>query len=636
MKLFERSSIGKMQLKNRIYMCPMGNKTDTDGGVDERNIEYYLERARGGIGLLITGANICTTKYEARPCNLLESFHQVDRLGLLADKLHHEDCKLCVQITPGLGRMTFTDPFTPPYAPSAVPAFYFPDLICTPFTVEQIKDLVFKMGFTASLAQRAGADSVELHAYGGYLLDQFQSSLWNKRTDEYGGSLENRMRFTLEIIAEIKRVCGADFPIIVKFTPEHGVPGGRTLDEGLRMAKMLEEAGVAALHVDKGCYEAWYLAISTVYSAEGFQLYLSEAVKKEVSIPVLAHGKLKDPSLAEETLQSGKADYVGLGHQLLTDPYWANKVKDGNYQDIVPCIGCNECMFIARKGKYRTCAVNPHCYHEKDYPVTPADVKKKVLVIGGGPGGMKGAITAAERGHDVELWEKSDRLGGNLAAAGAPEFKKDVAAFMDYLISHTYSSGVKVRFCREATAESVLKGGFDAVILSAGSRPIIPPIPGVGGENVITSTQALTGKPLTGRVVVIGGGLVGCEVALHAEKTADSVVVVEFLNGLLLTVQHNLNNDQHLRDLMKASSIDVHCSAKVTKIADGYLEYEQDGKSSRIDCDTVVMATGYLPNNQLTEQLQDEVPLFWATGDAKQPRKIIDAVHEAFHAARRI
>jgi len=636
MKLFERSRLGTMQLKNRIFMCPMGNKTDADGGTQERNIEYFLERARGGVGLLITGANICTTKYEARPCNLLDSFHQVDRLGLLADKLHYEGCKLVVQITPGLGRMTFTDPHTQPYAPSATPAFYFPDVICKPFEVEQIKDLVVKMGFSASLAQRAGADAVEVHAYGGYLLDQFQSELWNKRTDEYGGSLENRMRFTLEIIEEIKRVCGPEFPVIVKFTPEHGVPGGRMLDEGLKMAKILEDAGVTALHVDKGCYEAWYLAISTVYSSEGHQLHLAEAVKNTVGIPVLAQGKLGDPSLAEQVLQDGKADYIGLGHQLLTDPHWPNKVKAGNYRDIVPCIGCNECMFIARKGKYRSCAVNPHCYHEKDYPVTPADVKKKVLVIGGGPGGMKGAITAAERGHDVELWEKTDRLGGNLIAAGAPEFKKDVAAFNEYLINHTYSSGVNVRLGRDATAESVLADGFDAVILAAGSRPIIPPIPGVDGKNVITSTQALTGKPVGGRVVVVGGGLVGCEVALHVEKTAEKVVIVELLGDLLLTVQHNLNNDQHLKDMMKASSVEVHCGAKVTKISDSCLEYEQNGESHCVDCDTVIMAVGYLPNNQMIEELQDKVPLFWATGDAQQPRKIIDAVHEGFQAARRI
>jgi 2-enoate reductase len=493
------------------------------------------------------------------------------------------------------------------------------------------------MGFSALLAKRARADAVEVHAYGGYLLDQFQSELWNKRTDEYGGSLENRMRFTMEIIEEIKNTCGENFPIIVKFTPEHGVSGGRTLDEGLKMAKMFEEAGVTALHVDMGCYEAWYLAISTVYSPEACQIYLSEAVKKVVNIPIIAHGKLQNPVTAEKVLTDENADYIGLGHQLLADPYWANKVKEGNYREIVPCIGCNECMYGGRLGRYRDCAVNPDCYHELDYPVYPAKDKKSVLTIGGGPGGMEAAITASRRGHIVELWEKTDKLGGNLIPAGAPSFKVDVNKLIDYLSYKTYQSGVNVRLCHEATAEKVLKGNFKAVILATGSNPFIPNIPGIDGQNVITSTVALTNeKPITGKVAVIGGGLVGCETALHIAETADEVTIIEVLDDILLTVQHNLNNDQNLRDLIKDSKVKVLCESKVISISEDSIDYTKDGNTNTIQCETVIIASGYRENNELETALQDEVEFFRSIGDSVFPRKILNAVHEGFHAARKL
>ena len=348
--LFDRTKIGSMKLKNRIVMAPMGTTGEADGAYSINAIRYFEERAKGGAGLIITGANVVSTKYEPRPCTELSNFHHVERLNMLIDRCHHYGAKVCVQVSPGLGRQQFTDPFTPPYSAGACPAFWFPNLKCKPFAKEDIKYLVEKVGYSASLVKMAGADAVELHAYGGYLLDQFQSRQWNDRTDEYGGSLENRMRFTRECLKAIRAQVGKNFPISVKFTPYHGVEGGRELDEGLEMAKILDQADIDLLHVDVGCYEAWYKAISTVYAPQGHQLPVVEAVKKIVAHPVIGQGKLFDPEKARQAVEQNKLDYVALAHQLLADPYWPDKVRTGRKEDIVPCIGCNECLLAGFSG----------------------------------------------------------------------------------------------------------------------------------------------------------------------------------------------------------------------------------------------------------------------------------------------
>ena len=637
MELFTRTNIGRMKLKNRVIMCPMGNKTDPDGGVQERNIDYFVERAKGGCGAIFTGAFMCTEEFETRGCNVIYNFSHVDRLALLCDKVHAYDCRLVVQLTAGLGRMGYTDPTRPPYSASDTETFYFKGVYCKPFSVEQIHYMVKAMGNSAMLCKRAGADAIELHCYGGYLIDQFQTALWNTRTDEYGGSLENRMRFTMEIIAEVKKMCGDDFPVIVKFCATHDMgdkPGYHDLAEGLEMARMYEKAGVDALHVDVGCYDAWYKAITTCYNQEGHQLFAAKAVKEVVSIPVITQGKLADPEKANAVIRDGIADIVGLGHQMLTDPYWPQKVREGRYEDIVPCIGCNECMFTSRNGQYRHCAVNPQCYHEKDYPLLPAEKPRKVLVIGGGPGGMTAARTAALRGHDVTLWEKASFLGGNMVAAGAPDFKADVKKFEEYLIRKTRQAGVKIVLNKKAAAEEVLSSSFDAVILATGSSSVIPRIKGIDGPNVLTANEAMCGSPLTGRVLVIGGGLVGMEAALQFDETAEKVTVVEAAGEILTTLEENLNNTQALYAMIERSGINIVTSASVTEIGEGYAVYEKDGASVRLDCDTVVVAVGYHPNNELDVALWDRFDFYRNIVPEKAPGKIVQVVHAGFHAGR--
>lgn len=633
--LFDKTYIGKMKLKNRVFMSPMGTTGEADGAYNIDAINYFMERAKGGAGLIITGANVVSTKYEPRPCTELSDFHHVERLNMLIDRCHHYGAKVCVQLSPGLGRQQFTDPFTPPYSAGSVGSFWFPDLICKPFTKEDIQYLVGKVGYSASLAVMAGADAVELHAYGGYLLDQFQSKQWNNRTDEYGGSLENRMRFTLECIEAIKKNIPDTVPLLVKFTPDQRVEGFRDLSEGIEMAKILEKAGVDALHVDTGCYEEWYQAITTVYSKPGHKLDVQKAIKDVVSVPVLGDGKLFDPKLAEKVVNDGILDYVGLGHEMLADPHWVNKVKKNQLEDITPCVGCNECLLSGFSGKHYYCAVNPTCYAEKEYAL-PADtgLKRKVLIIGGGPAGMEAAITAKRRGFEVDLWEKANKLGGTLWPAGGPDFKADVLKLITYLETQCHKLGVNISLNKAATKDNIKGLDYDRIILATGANPAMPPIEGI--EKTVLATDYLTHQVTTGdNVVIIGAGLAGSEAACDLAGQDKNTVLIEMLPDILALANHCLNNDQHLRNMIKDRGVNVVTGAKVTKITDDSITYEKDGEVHTVSCDTVLNAAGFKPNNQLEDLLEEEYDdKVVVIGDAVAPRKILTAIHEGYHAIR--
>ena len=633
--LFDKTYIGKMKLKNRVFMSPMGTTGEADGAYNIDAINYFMERAKGGAGLIITGANVVSTKYEPRPCTELSDFHHVERLNMLIDRCHHYGAKVCVQLSPGLGRQQFTDPFTPPYSAGSVGSFWFPDLICKPFTKEDIQYLVGKVGYSASLAVMAGADAVELHAYGGYLLDQFQSKQWNNRTDEYGGSLENRMRFTLECIEAIKKNIPDTVPLLVKFTPDQRVEGFRDLSEGIEMAKILEKAGVDALHVDTGCYEEWYQAITTVYSKPGHKLDVQKAIKDVVSVPVLGDGKLFDPKLAEKVVNDGILDYVGLGHEMLADPHWVNKVKKNQLEDITPCVGCNECLLSGFSGKHYYCAVNPTCYAEKEYAL-PADtgLKRKVLIIGGGPAGMEAAITAKRRGFEVDLWEKADKLGGTLWPAGGPDFKADVLKLITYLETQCHKLGVNISLNKAATKDNIKGLDYDRIILATGANPAMPPIEGI--EKTVLATDYLTHQVTTGdNVIIIGAGLAGSEAACDLAGQGKNTVLIEMLPDILALANHCLNNDQHLRNMIKDRGVNVVTGAKVTKITDDSITYEKDGEVHTVSCDTVLNAAGFKPNNQLEDLLEEEYDdKVVVIGDAVAPRKILTAIHEGYHAIR--
>lgn len=636
MKLFEKGNIGSLVIKNRIALAPMGQPADTDGGFTKSNIDYLVERAKGGTGLIITGCTVCSEEFEPRPCNLHNNFHQNDRLGKLADQIHMYGAKLCMQLSPGIGRMNFIDPFTPPYSASAVPSYAFPSLICKEIPTEGVKHLVKAMGYSAQLAKRAGVDMVEVHAYGGYLIDQFMSSHWNKRTDEYGGSLENRMRFLLEIIDEIRLTCGPDFPIAVKLTVDSIGGPERPLAEGMEIAKRLDQTPIDLLHIGRGEYSCRFRMVSSVYQPEGFDVEAVREVKKVVkNVPIMGHGKLNHARVAEEALSSGALDFVAIAHGLLADPHLANKMKNGKLDEIIPCIGCGECHYNSMNGKILSCAVTPTSGYESEYMLTPAATRKNILVIGAGPGGMKAAITAAKRGFKVTLWEKNEYMGGEMAAAGAPYCKKDVQAHVEYLIREVYKHPIEVCLGKEATIRDVKKYNPDYTVVATGASPIVIKVPGYDKSNVALAEEVLLKQKEVGkRVTVIGGGLVGCETALELAHLGRHVTIVEMMDDILKTAAHFVANDQNLRYLVDRSDIRLKLGAKLTEIADDGILVEIDGEMQKIVCDSVVFAAGFRSDQRLFQDIEEAGFEVTAIGDNVRPGKILHAIHQGYHAIR--
>lgn len=642
MKILEPGKIGTMSLKNRIALGPMGigGLIDLDGGLTTRAKDFYVARAKGGTGLIITTACLVTTVLEKEFISLigaLDDGKKIGRLNEIAEEVHIYGSKLCVQLSAGLGRVCAVMPGVKvtPVAPSEQPTFWNPAVMCRALTKDEIKLLVKSFGEAASYAKVAGADAVEIHGYGGYLVDQFNSAAWNKRTDEYGGDLTGRLRFSMEIIEEIQKTCGKDFPILYKFTPDHTFEGGRDLAEGLEMAKRLEKAGVAALHVDMGCYDNWSKTIASVYYPPAVQIHLAAAVKKAVKIPVIEHGKLGFPEIAESVLAEGKVDFVALGRPLLTDPDWVNKIEEGKADEIRPCICCYEgCLSRITDGKYVSCAVNPACGKEKEYELIPAREPKSVLVIGGGPGGMEAAITAARRGHKVSLWEKGPKLGGKLIPASRPVFKLDVERYLDYLIDQVNKLDIDLCLMKEATGENILEKHADIVILATGSETIIPNLPGIDADNVLAATDVLVNKKSVGnKVVVVGGGFVGCETAVFLKQQGKDVTIVEMVDHLLPEPMYVINQMTLLK-MIADSGIKVFTSTKLTEVKDGGIVVESDGKKEDIACDTVVLALGFKAKNKLAESLTGKVRKLYTVGDAVDSRRVKDAVWEGFHIAR--
>ena len=642
-RLLEPGRMGTMITKNRIAMCPMGTVglLDLDGGMSRRVIDYYAARAKGGTGLIITGGSLVNSTLEpgiAKMINHADSAAYLGRFSELCDAVHHYGAKIAFQLTPGVGRVNYyVEPGRQPISASAVPYFWDPTVTTRELTVEEIELLVRSFGIAAGIVKAAGADAIEVHGYGGYLLDQFQTALWNKRTDKYGGDLDGRLRFSLELIKATKCAVGENFPLIYKFTPKHYIEGGRDLDEGLEICRRLEKAGVAALHMDLGCYEVRHRLIPSMYEPPGSQVHLSEAVKKVVNIPVIAHGRLGDPELAEKILQEGKADFVALGRALLADPDWAQKVKQGRLDDIKPCIADNEgCLGRSSTRKYLSCTVNPITGMEKEYALRPAEKRKKVLVVGGGPGGLEAARVAASRGHEVYLWEKSAKLGGKLIAASVPGFKQDIRRLVDYLSTQVNKVGVKIELMTEATPALVQQLNPEVVIVATGATPLIPEIPGVNGDNVCTAVDLLLGKKEAGdTVVVVGGGMVGCEAAIYLMQKGKKVSIVEMM-GQLVPEAMDMSNRIGLLNMVKESKIEVLTSTKLLEVTKKGAVVRADGSKKELKADCVVLAAGFKSESMLREALEGKVPELFAVGDCVEPRRILNAIWEGFHAARLI
>ena len=643
-RLLESGKIGKLLIRNRIVMAAMavGALAEPDGRMSERLIDYYTERAKGGTGLIVTGP-FFFREVEQSPSVIatLMADHDIHkaRLNQLAESVHDYGAKIAVQLAPGRGRNATPNVLRTVGAvgPSPNPPFFNPRMTARALTIEEVERLVQAFGSRAQFVRDAGIDGVEINGHGGYLFDEFTSPLWNRRTDKYGGSLEGRLRFSVEAIEAIKKGAGADFPVLIKFALTHYIPGGRDIEEGLEIARRWEEAGVDALVIDAGCYEVRYWPNPPTTQPMGCMVDLAAMVKKVVKIPVIAVGKLGAPELAEGVLQDGKADFIALGRPLLADPEWANKVKERRLEDIRPCIGCHEgCHKRLHERKFLTCTVNPACGREKEFMINPAEKKKCVLVIGGGPGGMEAARIAALRGHRVALWEKGNTLGGNLIPAAVPNFKREYGTLINYLSTQIKKVGVDINLGKEATPELIEEINPEAVFIATGSIPIFPVLPRVEREKVVTAVDLLLGKREAGQsVVVIGGGLVGCETALYLTHKGKKVILLEILDSLMCDV-YSINR-MHLEKLLADSQVEILTKTELLEITDkGIVIADKDGRRSTLEADTVVFATGFEPNDTLFKALKGKVPELYSIGDCVVPRKATDAISEGFRIGRLI
>ncbi|MEM0460288.1 MAG: FAD-dependent oxidoreductase [Thermofilaceae archaeon] len=655
-RLYEPITIGRCWIKNRIAMAPMGlvGMVNNDGSINRRIVDYYVERAKGGIGLIITGLTRVENEIEKLTLDgrhvlpILNSAKYIPSHSELTEEVHHWGARIFVQLTAGTGRVLATLALLSgitPVSASEVPAYWLPTIKTRALTREEVKKLVKAFGDAAEYAALAGYDGVELHGHEGYLLDQFTSSAWNLRTDEYGGSLENRLRLPVEILDEIKSRVGKGFPVVYRFGVKHfikglnnpGLPGedfkeaGRDVEEGLEMAKLLEKAGFDALHVDAGCYDSWYMAHPPEYLPHGCLVEFAAIVKRQVNIPVISVGRLDDPLIAEKVLREGKADMVAIGRGVLADPEWPNKVRAGKFDEIRPCIGCHECLYrIIELARPLSCAVNPRTGRERELELKPAEKRKKVVVVGGGVAGMELARVAKLRGHEVVLFEQEKELGGHLIEAGAIDFKSDIRRLKAWYDKQLQKLQVDVRLGVRADLKTVLNENPDVIVVATGSKCWVPPIPGVDKPFVTNAIEVLRGRrEPREEVVIIGAGLIGVELSIWLAQKGKKVSIVEMLPAPSLSVSHA--NKLYLMAMLKYLKIPVHLGAKVEKIEDGRVVATTPSGTFEITCDSVILCTGLAPVRELYEALTKEHPDVYVIGDALSPRKIRDAVWDAYY-----
>ena len=659
-ELFTPVSIGKVQMKNRFAMAPMGplGLADAQGGFNQRGIDYYTERAKGGTGLIITGVTFsdCTVEMQSMPNCPNSTYNPVHfvRTGReMTERIHAYGSKIFLQMSGGFGRVTIPTNLGefPPVAPSPIPHRWL-DKTCRALTVDEIHAIVESFGKGAYNAKRAGFDGVEIHAvHEGYLIDQFAISFFNHRTDEYGGSLENRLRFAREIVEEIKKTCGADFPVALRFSPksmikdwrEGALPGeefvekGRDTEEGLEAAKLLVSYGYDALDVDVGSYDSWWWSHPPMYQEKGLYRKYAKAVKEVVDVPVLCAGRMDDPDMAVEAVQTGVCDIVSLGRPLLADPDYVNKLRAGKTADIRPCIGCQEgCMGRIQEYSMVNCAVNPQAARERVTAYNPVLKAKRVLVIGGGVAGCEAARVLAERGHKPEIMERSDHLGGNLLAAGAPSFKEDDIALVRWYENEMQRLNVPVHFNAPVDPASKLYDEYDAVIVATGATPKKFPL----GENapVYTATDALLGKtPIGERVTVVGGGLVGCETALWLAQEGKHVTIVEALDRLMAVNKPLCHaNSEMLERLLPFRGVETLVSSSVQKYENGKLLVKTPQGEQQLDCDTVILSVGFREDRGVFDAWENSAKEIYLLGDAKKVANIMYAVWDAFEVANHI
>ena len=643
--LFTPWKIGNVEIKNRIVLCPMGGTSLfgwfelTGCKFDKEAAKFFLERANNNVGLIIPGIAPLRDTFWGKW--LWQNPKMFEDLKKFMEEIHKTGAKLFIQLTAGMGRSwAITELVAPLHknkvtraiikpiidtshelaSPSPLPSRWDPEITTPELTVEQIHEIIEAFAKTAKLCKDAGVDGVEVHAvHEGYLLDQFTMSWTNKRTDQYGGSFENRYRFPVEVVQAIKKACGEDFPVSVRYSVESKVkdfrvgalPGeeytemGRTMEESEKAAKYLQDAGYDMLNADNGTYDSWYWAHPPMYMPQNCNLESVAHIKKFVDIPVVCAGRM-EPDVGAQAVADGLIDGVGIARQFLADPQWITKLIEERMEEIRPCICCHAgCFnFSSSKGHANTqdltdtmglarCALNPETMQSKKYHIKPAKKQKKIAVVGGGIGGMEAALVCAKRGHSVTLYEKTDKLGGVFIAAAAPSFKekdRDLIAWYKREITR-YPIEVKLN----TEVKDIASLHADEVIVATGAKPVSLPVP--GAEKGIEAVDYLLGNKEVGeKVTVIGGGLTGCEIAYDLYLQGKKPTIVELQDDLITTKGGCLANTSYLRDFFNANKVPVHLETRLTSIEDGAVTVtDQNGKSFKIESDSVILSVGYKP-----------------------------------------
>ncbi len=643
--LFTPWNIGKVQIKNRIVLCPMGGTSLFGwfelGGChfDKEAANFFLERAKNNVGLIIPGIAPLRDSFWGKW--LWQNPKMFEELKVFMDEIHKTGAKLFVQLTAGMGRSwaiteliaplhknKFTRALIKPVidtshelaSPSEQPSRWAHDIICPEMTVEQIHEIIEAFAKTAKLCRDAGVDGVEVHAvHEGYLLDQFAIEFFNKRTDDYGGSFENRYRFAVEVVNAIKEACGEDFPVSLRYSVESKMKGfcegampdeeytevGRDMAESEKAAKYLQDAGYDMLNADNGTYDSWYWAHPPMYMPQNCNLDDVAHIKNFVDIPVVCAGRM-EPDVGAQAIAEGRIDAMGVARQFLTDPEWITKLIDDRLLDIKPCICCHAaCFNFSRsKGHANTqdltdtmglarCALTPQTMQSKKYRIESAKKQKTIAVIGGGIGGMEAAILASKRGHKVTLYEKSDKLGGVFIAAAAPSFKEKDRDLIAWYIRELSRHPIDVKMNTEITDAAALKA--DEIIVATGATA--KTIPVKGADTAVEAIDYLLGNKTVGdKVVVIGGGLTGCEIAYDLYLQGKAPTIVEMQDDLITTKGICLANTSYLRDFFKTNNVPVHLETSLCEIKDGAVTVkDKDGKTFDIDTDSVILSIGYNP-----------------------------------------
>ncbi|MFA5374238.1 MAG: NAD(P)/FAD-dependent oxidoreductase [Dehalococcoidia bacterium] len=635
--LFSQGNIGKLRLKNRLIMNAMGTVlTDGTGNPSQRMLDYYKARAAGGIGLVTT--QCAGVSKDGSPGWELGIYNDsfIPGIKSIVDTIHDNGGKASIQLMHNGLLITFSGFVpegmiikVPSITPWLNPAWKYAEL-----TEEDINRYIDDFAQAARRAKEAGADAVELHACHGCLVSTFMSPITNRRSDKYGGSKENRLRFAKSIVEQIKKATGKPFPLIVKINATDDLEGGISMDEVLYQAKELEKAGANAISVSSSL-EFWCASSIPCYAyPDGAMLAPAEKVKKAVKVPVIVAGKI-DAALGEKTLKAGKADFIAMGRPVLADPELPDKLKAGKLEEICPCVYCNNC--VRTDPSSGPCSVNPFLFREAKLPLSKADKAKTIMVIGGGIAGMQASILMSKRGHKVTLHEKGKSLGGQWTIAANVPGKERFNDFTAYLERSMKKAGVKVNLKSEITREDVIDIKPDAVIIATGAVPATIPVKGIDGKNVVQAIDVITGKAkVKGKCVVIGGRFIGLEVALLlAEQGKEVTIVTKALLGENGSKLERMTYRTLARKLIDMR-MPMFVNTSVIEIADKAVIMNWGGEIFSLSADTVILAVGAKPVDQLAHELEGVVPEVHIIGDSAKPSDAAAAVAAAAKIATKI